>query len=163
MALLPTQAQIKEIHEKYDTKYALSTEVNHLLTNVAASQTAAINTLHKYQKIKITPLSLLYDIISHGGTTTQTELSDYFPYTKQAMTLAINYLEVQELVVRKTDSSDRRIKNISITTKGLKVAEESMKIRDSFYEKFVQVLSTEEAEILCTLLNKLNNFYRQYI
>lgn len=163
MASFPTQEQIETLNEEYGSQYALATEVNHLLTDVAANQTAAINALHKHQKMKITPLSLLYDIITHGGTSTQTELSDYFPYTKQAMTLALNYLEEQELVVREPDPSDRRIKNISITTKGLEVAAASMEIRHSFYEKFAQVLSKEESETLCDLLGKVNNFYQQFI
>lgn len=163
MPSLPTQEQIEAINAKYGSQYALATEVNHLLTDVAANQTAAINTLHKHQKMKITPLSLLYDIITHGGTSTQTELSDYFPYTKQAMTLALNYLEEQELVVRQPDPADRRIKNISITTNGLEVAEASMEIRHAFYEKFSHVLSKEEAETLCNLLGKVNVFYQQFI
>ena len=59
MASFPTQEQIETLNEEYGSQYALATEVNHLLTDVAANQTAAINALHKHQKMKITPLSLL--------------------------------------------------------------------------------------------------------
>ena len=134
-----------------------------LLTETAVNQTNAINYLHRNQNLKLTALSLLYDIIQRGGTATQSELSDYFPYTKQAMTLAVNFLEEEELVIRERDEKDRRIKHISITEKGIHTAQEALAIRRDFYAKMTEIVSPEEMDALIQTLQKLNQFFKRCI
>ena len=77
--------KIAQVQQDHDEQHALATKVNMLLTNIAVSQSNAINNLHREQGLKLTSLSLLYDIIERGGSSTQKELADYFPYTKQAL------------------------------------------------------------------------------
>ena len=160
MAKKATAAQISEFKAQHHyNAYPLATRLNMLITTAAANQSNAISRIHRNQGLKLTPLSLLYDIVAHDGSTTQKELSDHFPYTNQAMTQALNYLEKEELVVRTRDKTDRRVKHIVITDKGLSVTKDALLIRDSFYQRMTECITAEEAETLITLLKKLDDFF----
>lgn len=152
--------KIAQVQQDHDEQHALATKVNMLLTNIAVSQSNAINNLHREQGLKLTSLSLLYDIIERGGSSTQKELADYFPYTKQALTLAVDHLEKEGLVVRDQDQEDRRVKHICITEKGLEMSRQALEIRHGFYEKMEKVISAAEAETLVELLERLDRFYK---
>ena len=157
------QADPKKLQELLNTQIANHdqiTEINLLFTTLSVNQSNAINRIHAVQKIKLTPLSLLYEIVEKGGSTTHTELAEHFPYTKQAMTLAIDSLEADELVYREVSEADRRVKNIIITDKGVSLVKEAYALRNDFYERFAQLLTWEEREQLLEYLRKINHFYK---
>ena len=144
----------------HDEHFNLIAHVNSLLTLLSVSQSNAINRVHAKQGIKLTPLSLLYEIVEHGGMATQTALAERFPYTKQAMTLAIDNLVTDDLVYRQPNKIDKRVKNIIITPKGMSLVKEARDIQRDFYDRFAQVLTWEEMSVLLDLLRRVNNFYK---
>lgn len=162
MAENTTLEQVQELMATQSSEHHRITEINMLLTTLSVSQANAINRIHASQKIKLTPLSLLYDIVEKGGMTTQTELAGRFPYTKQAMTLAIDSLVENGLVFRQVSESDHRVKHIIITDKGLDVVKKAFPLRSEFYDQFAKILSDEDFENLLTSLRKINRFYQTY-
>lgn len=144
----------------HDEHFQLIAKVNNLLTLLSVSQSNAINRIHAKQGIKLTPLSLLYEIVERGGMATQTELAERFPYTKQAMTLAIDNLVADDLVCRQPNKTDKRVKNIIITPKGMVLVKDARDIQKDFYNRFAQVLTWEEMGVLWDLLSRVNDFYK---
>ena len=151
---------IQQHLDSRNTDHDKITEINMLLTTLSVNQSNAINRVHARQKIKLTPLSLLYEIVEKGGSTTHTELAEHFPYTKQAMTLAIDSLVAEGLVYRQVSEADRRVKIIIITEKGLSLVREAYDLRNSFYERFSQILTSEELDQLLDYLRRINRFYK---
>lgn len=143
-----------------DEQFNLIAQVNNLLTLLSVSQSNAINRVHACQNIKLTPLSLLYEIVERDGIATQTELAERFPYTKQAMTLAIDTLVENDLVYRRPNETDRRVKDIVITDNGLAVVKKAREIQKDFYSRFSEILSQDELHILRDLLQRVNAFYK---
>lgn len=71
-----------------------------------------------YFDITLEMSQLLYCLRSLGGTANQQELADKIGKNKSSITSLIENLRKREMIVRKTDPTDRRNNLISFTDKG---------------------------------------------
>lgn len=150
--------QLKLRHDNQCPEWALV--IGETLLRTAAHHTTCLNARHKNQNIKLTPLSLLYAAVDGGGRVSQKALADQFPYSAQAMTLALNSLEKDGYIEREQDPDDKRANYIVLTEKGLDCISSALDVREPYYDQLTRLLTEEEATALVNTLNKLDHFYR---
>jgi MarR family 2-MHQ and catechol resistance regulon transcriptional repressor len=75
--------------------------------------------------------------------------------TTGSITSAIDRLAERQLVVRKDDPSDRRVRRVQLTAKGRKLIEGAFETHAADLEKVVAVLTRQERATLIALLRKL--------
>ena len=150
---------LKHEHDAQSPVWAL--QIGEALLRTAAHHTASLNAQHKSQGIKLTPLSLLYATMDHGGRVSQKTLTERFPYSVQAMTLALNSLEKSKLIERETDTDDKRANYICLTSAGLDCIQRALRYRKEYYDQLTELLTEEEATMLVATLNKIDQFYRK--
>jgi DNA-binding MarR family transcriptional regulator len=61
-------------------------------------------------------------------------------------------------IERSVDSNDRRIKNLNLTQKGLKILNESFRASKEWFEELVSKLNYNEMKETITVLNRLINY-----
>ncbi len=71
-----------------------------------------------------------------------------------AMTACLKRMERQDLVTRRTDETDRRVKHVRLTPKGAAIAEEALTRRYADLEQVLGGLTRAEADRLIGLLRK---------
>ena len=152
---------LKRDHDAQSPEWAL--KIGGALIRTSAHHTSSLNAQHKSQGIKLTPLSLLYAAMDWGGRVSQKTLMARFPYSTQAMTLALNSLEKKGFIERETDADDKRANYICLTEKGLDCIEEALVYRKKYYDKITELLSEDEATALVATLDKLDQFYRKQL
>lgn len=135
-------------------------EFGETLIRTSARHTASLNARHKKQGIKLTPLSLLYAIMDHQGEASQKDLAEHFPYSMQAMTLALNWLEAGGYIERRPDQTDKRANLIALTEKGVDCIDEALDYREEFYKTFMSMVTEEEISTVIQVLNRIDDFYR---
>lgn len=108
------------------------------------------------ESANITPVQFgaMYYIYSKK-IVSMSQISEYFSTTMPTATSLIDKLIMAKLVVRKHDSKDRRIINISLTTQGEKVLKEAAKNRTNSMNKMLSYLSQVEKEQLLKIFKKI--------
>lgn len=92
---------------------------------------------------------------------TVSEISKRLKVTSPTITQMVNSLLAQGLVVRTSDSQDRRVSGILLTEKGELLADRAVsKIRDTF-AGMVDYLGQEQSDTLVNLLNKVHAYFEQ--
>lgn len=92
---------------------------------------------------------------SEGGALDQTALGRMLVVNRSNVTGLVDRMEKAGLVVRSPDPSDRRVKRVSLTSKGRKAAESAGKPYFDRVEKVLKALSAEERRTLIHVLEKL--------
>ena len=90
-----------------------------------------------------------------SGTVGVTELGDHLGVTSAAASQMLERLVQQELILRSEDPSDRRVKRIFLTDKGLHVLQESIRARQNWLYELGEILSAPEKEATVAALNVL--------
>jgi DNA-binding MarR family transcriptional regulator len=94
------------------------------------------------------------------GTAGVTDLGDHLGVTSAAASQMLERLVQQDLILRSEDPTDRRVKQIVLTDKGLQVFQESISAHQSWLVDLMEVLSTDEKEqitaALTILIDKVN-------
>jgi DNA-binding MarR family transcriptional regulator len=93
--------------------------------------------------------------IQHKGSTGVTDLGDHLGVTSAAASQMLERLVQQELVMRSEDPTDRRVKQIALTEKGLQAFHESIRARQSWLIELAKNLSADEKEQITAALNIL--------
>ena len=75
--------------------------------------------------------------------------------TTGSITSAVDRLADRELVVRREDSADRRVRRVQLTPKGRKLIERAFETHAADLEDVVTVLTRQERITLLSLLRKL--------
>lgn len=101
------------------------------------------------------PQFYILKILSHYGTARATELAKIMYVKPSAITVMIDRLIDQELVLRYHDKNDRRVVVIELTAKGKDVVEEAMTARNQHIAKYFSQLEVQEREDLLRLFEKL--------
>ncbi|MEI4831895.1 MarR family transcriptional regulator [Bacillus sp. FJAT-53711] len=101
------------------------------------------------------PQFYILKILSHYGTSRATELAKIMYVKPSAITVMIDRLIDQELVLRYHDKNDRRVVVIELTAKGKDVVEEAMTARNQHIAKYFSQLEVQEREDLLRLFEKL--------
>jgi DNA-binding MarR family transcriptional regulator len=95
--------------------------------------------------------------IHHSGSSGVTDLGDDLGVTSSAASQMLERLVQQELILRSEDPSDRRVKQIILTDKGLQVVQESMHTRQRWLSDLAENLSDSEKGAIIAALNILIN------
>ncbi len=93
--------------------------------------------------------------IRRRGSSGVTDLADCLGVTSSAVSQLLERLVHQGLVLRTEDPSDRRVKQIVLTDKGLQVLQESIRARQSWLSGLAQTLSDTEKEDIVAALDIL--------
>ena len=93
--------------------------------------------------------------IHHRGSSGVSDLGDDLGVTSSAASQMLERLVHQGLILRSEDPSDRRVKHIVLTDKGLQVLHESIRARQSWLADLAETLSGSEKEEIIAALNIL--------
>ncbi len=100
--------------------------------------------------------------IRRRGSGGVTDLGDDLGVTSSAASQMLERLVQQGLILRSEDPSDRRVKRLVLTAKGLHVLQESIRARQSWLSGLAETLSDSEREAIIAALNilidKANHF-----
>jgi DNA-binding MarR family transcriptional regulator len=89
------------------------------------------------------------------GSCGVTDLGDHLGVTSAAASQMLERLVQQELILRKEDPKDRRVKQIVLTDKGQRILEEGIRARQDWMDDLAQTLSDSEKETIRVALNIL--------
>jgi DNA-binding MarR family transcriptional regulator len=104
--------------------------------------------------LSMSQLGALFHIHSSGSSGV-TDLGDDLGVTSSAASQMLERLVQQELILRSEDPSDRRVKQIILTDKGLQVLQESIRARQGWLSDLAETLSDSEKEAIIAALNIL--------
>jgi DNA-binding MarR family transcriptional regulator len=93
--------------------------------------------------------------IHRRGSSGVTDLGDDLGVTSSAASQMLERLVQQELILRSEDPSDRRVKQIIMTDKGLHILQESIRARQGWLSDLAETLSDSEKEAIIAALNIL--------
>jgi DNA-binding MarR family transcriptional regulator len=99
-------------------------------------------------------MSILHILIARGGVLTPTELSRRITRSKHATTKAVDSLEELRLTKSARTKSDRRLRKVAVTEKGLDLVEKTMTLRHRIGSQAMQCFNNEEAEALQDILTR---------
>ncbi|MFJ8530761.1 MarR family winged helix-turn-helix transcriptional regulator [Bacillus sp. NPDC094106] len=112
--------------------------------------------LEQMQASGLTPPQFyILKILDHYGASRATKLAKKMYVKPSAITVMIDRLIDQELVLRYHDKNDRRVVVIELTKKGKDVVEEAMTARNEHIAKYFSQLELQEREDLLRLCEKL--------
>lgn len=103
----------------------------------------------------IPPQMGLLIILSKAGAMNQIRLGEEMHIDKATMVKLIDSLERSDLVRRKADLSDRRVKMVELTAKGKKTLPLLHRARDKAEAQFLKPLTKAEHKELQRLISKL--------
>lgn len=103
------------------------------------------------------------EALLHKGPLTISEIQDKVLLATGSMTAAIDRLEKQGLVVRRSTSKDRRARIIELTRTGKQLAEKCFAAHANDLEAVLSVLSAEEKQQIYGSLKKLGLFAAQRV
>ena len=98
---------------------------------------------------------LLIHLYHSKDAPSQKEIASRFNISPAAVAVSLKKLENEGYILRNTSENDNRYNKITITDKGKSVVDMSREILDSLDERSFGNLSSEEKEILGTLLDKV--------
>jgi DNA-binding MarR family transcriptional regulator len=104
--------------------------------------------------INRTQMSILHILIARGGTLTPTELSRRITRSKHATTKAVDSLEKLGLTKSARTKSDRRLRKVAVTEKGLDLVEKTMLLRHKIGAQAMQCLDNKEAKAFQDILTR---------
>lgn len=94
-------------------------------------------------------------VLEVTGRQSQIQLGDEMGFDKASMVKIIDHLEEQKLVERQPHPTDRRIKNVMITPKGIKLIVDSSQVREKIEKIFFKDLTLEEQKIFRKLISRV--------
>ena len=86
--------------------------------------------------------------------------SEFIPYlstTPAAITMLLDRMEKNELILRSRDDRDRRIVWVTLTEKGKQEAQRGMVIREDFISGTLSKISSHNQQLLVYLLSKITS------
>ena len=100
-------------------------------------------------------------MILEAGTITQRRLTERLGIQPGSASEVLAKLEKGGLITRTESATDRRTTDIALTDQGKSMAEEAFRQRQTRHEEMLSVLTEEEKNTLLSLLEKLNNDWRE--
>lgn len=94
-------------------------------------------------------------ILAKSGPMNQISLGDEMAIDKATMVKILDMMEDSDVVRRKQDPADRRVKLVELTSKGRALLPKLRKSRDKVEEQFLSPLTKTEASELRRLIAKL--------
>jgi DNA-binding MarR family transcriptional regulator len=112
----------------------------------------------QYAPLNRTGFHMLQILITNGGSMTQTELSRRVFRSRYTITKTVDLLEKNGWVERQPVQGDRRVNNVTITTKGLDLIQSSMEGMLEMSRKAVACLDERERQELRSINKKLRDY-----
>jgi len=110
--------------------------------------------------LSMSQMGTLFHLHSRGSCGV-TDLGDHLGVTSAAASQMLERLAQQDLILRTEDPSDRRVKQINLTDKGLQVLQESIRARQSWLYDLAETMSDAEKKAsvaaLTTLIDRANH------
>lgn len=124
--------------------------------------TNAINGMLKDSGLTLSTISILSMLTENGGVLPQKDLvKDFpFPFTDQALTIALNNLEKLGYIKRSRMEGDKRTKLITLTDAGLDLAISANEYRKQAEACFTDIFDRKETEAFQKTLDKFCRFYQ---
>jgi DNA-binding MarR family transcriptional regulator len=94
-------------------------------------------------------------VLEVSGRQSQIHLGEEMGFDKASMVKIIDHLEQQKLVERQPHPTDRRIKNVMITAKGIKLIKSSREVREKVENLFFKDLTAPEQQIFRNLISRV--------
>lgn len=98
---------------------------------------------------------ILYLIKNKERDIFQRDIEEEFGIRRSSVSATLSNLEEKGYIKRSSVSQDARLKKITVTDKGEKIVEESMKIINEFEKELISQITKEELDIFYRVLNKL--------
>jgi DNA-binding MarR family transcriptional regulator len=136
-------------------------EANPYVERIQASiqiinQTMQPKLIESMNALGVTPTQLfVLGFLKKQGSCKITKIAEIMDVKPSAVTLLIDRLEQNELVLREHDKKDRRVVNISLTKLGEEKLMKVLEERKSLAERYLSHLSVEELSMMATLTEKL--------
>ncbi|GGE69157.1 MarR family winged helix-turn-helix transcriptional regulator [Priestia taiwanensis] len=114
------------------------------------------------QPFNVTPqqyyvLKTLYN----DGSARVNQLAEKMQVKPSAITIIVNKLVEQELVIREYDEEDRRAVNVYLTTSGEELVKKARRLHGELMRRYFARFSEEELETFITLYDKLDMMMQQ--
>ena len=87
---------------------------------------------------------------------TQDDLVKAFSVDKAAVARTIQAMEEKQLIIRKSDSADKRAKRIFLTSKAFSYKEKIIKLQDDWHKQTSAGISAEDSAIFEKVLNQIS-------
>lgn len=98
---------------------------------------------------------ILYLIKNRERDVFQRDIEEEFGIRRSSVSATLSNLEEKGYIKRSSVSQDARLKKITVTDKGEKIVEESMKNINEFEKELISQITKEELDIFYRVLNKL--------
>jgi len=118
---------------------------------------------NQYIPLNRTGFQMLQLLIGNGGSMIQTELSRRIFRSRYTITKTVDILEENGWVERRPIEGDRRVNNVTITTKGLDLIKGTMDGMLGMSQMAVSCLSDKEKKELRVINKKLREHVRELI
>ncbi|MGN0369728.1 MAG: MarR family winged helix-turn-helix transcriptional regulator [Butyrivibrio sp.] len=91
----------------------------------------------------------------HNRKIYQKDIENTFSIAKSTVTNVLKLMEQKGYLTRVTDKEDARLKQISLTPKGIEVHKETIKVIDRLHEVYEQGITEEERECFYRIVDKI--------
>lgn len=118
---------------------------------------------NQYSPLNRTGFQMLQLLIGNGGSMIQTELSRRIFRSRYTITKTVDILEENGWVERRPIEGDRRVNDVTITTKGLDLIKDTMDGMLEMSQMAVSCLSDKEKKELREINKKLREHVRELI
>ena len=115
---------------------------------------AAVTARSEFRALTVLQIHYL-DAIRHLKAPAVGELAHHFGVTKPTATVAIERLEARGFVKKVPSSVDRRVTNVHLTERGMRVSDLHDEIHEGYAKYFGKALKADELRVIVRLLNKV--------
>ena len=107
--------------------------------------------------------NILGNLITHGGRMKPTDISKRVFRSKTTLTRVIDGMEKDGLVKREPIGEDRRTREVTITSEGVRLIEDTMPVRRKVTDMAMSCLNKEQTGQLDTILTQFRRHLRSLI
>lgn len=125
--------------------------IGNLITLIARGHSHYLNHRLEHLNINASQMHSLFEI-KHNAEINQDEIAKRCNIDKGSVARSLKKLEDKGLVIKKIDENNRRQNNISLTSKGEKVVEESIEILNEWENEIFNEIDKEKKKLLKELL-----------
>ncbi len=138
----------------------LKNSINQFYFDMIINELRLMNNKNLYPNVTYNTL-LYLDIIAYKENCTISFIAEAMNVAKSAVTLKINELTNQGLVIKKQSTEDKRINYLSVNQEVI----DEYKIYDNALHGAIQAIknkySEEEINIFCNMLQVISSYYRE--
>jgi len=116
-----------------------------------------LNASYRKVRMKQNQVILLSFLLANGGVMTPTELKTKVFRSNNAIGSSLDGLDKLGLTKSSGSKTDRRLRRVTLTEKGLEMVKQILPVRRTLFTKATSCLNQEEQQALQSILEKLEN------